>query len=122
TGPYGAGDTGRLGGSGGLGEAGDNGRISADGHTAYASIVFRKPAADLGEAEVRRVLDTVRTAAAGAKGLQVEMGGAGAGLTERTGPAHLSEAIGVGVAAVVLFLAFGSLAATLLPIATALIG
>ncbi|MGW7695974.1 MMPL family transporter [Streptomyces asiaticus] len=121
-GPYGAGDTGRLGGSGGLGEAGDNGRISADGHTAYATIVFREPAADLGEAEVRRVLDTVRSAASGAKGLQVEMGGAGAGLTERTGPAHLSEAIGVGVAAVVLFLAFGSLAATLLPIATALIG
>ncbi|MFJ1993129.1 MMPL family transporter [Streptomyces asiaticus] len=122
TGPYGAGDTGRLGGSGGLGEAGDNGRISADGHTAYATVVFRKPAADLGAAEVRRVLDTVRTAASGAKGLQVEMGGAGAGLTERTGPAHLSEAIGVAVAAVVLFLAFGSLAATLLPIATALIG
>ncbi|MFE2187440.1 MMPL family transporter [Streptomyces sp. NPDC059455] len=122
TGPSGAGDTGRLGGSGGLGEAGDNSRISADGHTAYATIVFRKPAADLGEAEVRRVLDTVRSAASGAKGLQVEMGGAGAGLTERTGPAHLSEAIGVAVAAVVLFLAFGSLAATLLPIATALIG
>ncbi|MFJ4640240.1 MMPL family transporter [Streptomyces hygroscopicus] len=107
TGPYGPGDT---------------SRISADQHTAYATVVFREPAADLGEAEVRRVLDTVRSAASGAPGLEVEMGGAGAGLTERTGSAHLSEAIGVGVAAVVLFLAFGSLAATLLPIATALIG
>ncbi|SEC65090.1 MMPL family transporter [Streptomyces melanosporofaciens] len=107
TGPYGSGDT---------------SRISADQHTAYATVVFRKPAADLGEAEVRRVLDTARSAALGARGLEVEMGGAGAGLTERTGSAHLSEAIGVGVAAVVLFLAFGSLVATLLPIATALIG
>ncbi|MGP3946833.1 MMPL family transporter [Streptomyces sp. 6N106] len=107
TGPYGSGDT---------------SRISADQHTAYATVVFRKPAADLGEAEVRRVLDTARSATLGARGLEVEMGGAGAGLTERTGSAHLSEAIGVGVAAVVLFLAFGSLAATLLPIATALIG
>ncbi|MCQ6250561.1 MMPL family transporter [Streptomyces malaysiensis] len=107
TGPYGADDT---------------SRISADQHTAYATVVFREPAADLGGAEVRQVLDTVRSAASGARGLEVEMGGEGASLTERTGPAHLSEAIGVAVAAVVLFLAFGSLAATLLPIATALIG
>ncbi|MET7900891.1 MMPL family transporter [Streptomyces sp. NPDC005355] len=107
TGPYGTDDT---------------SRISADQHTAYATVVFREPAPDLGEAEVRRVLDTARSAATGADGLKVEMGGAGAGLTETAGSAHLSEAIGVAVAAVVLFLAFGSLAATLLPIATALIG
>lgn len=105
TGPYGTDDT---------------SRINADQRTAYATVVFREPAADLGENEVRRVLDTARSAAV--PGLEIEMGGAGAGLTETAGPAHLSEAIGVAVAAVVLFLAFGSLAATLLPIATALIG
>ncbi|MBL1101451.1 MMPL family transporter [Streptomyces coffeae] len=108
TGPYGA--------------EGSGGRISADRHTAYATVVFREPATDLGEAEVRRVLDTARSAAHGVPGLQVEMGGAGASLTESSGSAHLSEIIGVAVAAVVLFLAFGSVAAALLPIATALIG
>ncbi|MEU8822949.1 MMPL family transporter [Streptomyces sp. NPDC048636] len=100
----------------------DRARISADRHTAYATVVFREPAADLGEAEVRRVLDSARSAARGVPGLQVEMGGAGASLTERSGSAHLSEIIGVAVAAVVLFLAFGSFAAALLPIATALVG
>ncbi|MFI0779214.1 MMPL family transporter [Streptomyces sp. NPDC021212] len=105
TGPYGTDDT---------------SRISADQRTAYATVVFREPAAGLGKGEVRRVLDTARSAAV--PGLEIEMGGAGAGLTETAGPAHLSEVIGVAVAAVVLFLAFGSLAATLLPIATALIG
>ncbi|MEU0841268.1 MMPL family transporter [Streptomyces sp. NPDC005962] len=105
TGPYGTDDT---------------SRVSADQHTAYATVVFREPAADLGKDEVRRVLDTARSAAA--PGLRIEMGGVGAGLTETAGSAHLSEAIGVAVAAVVLFLAFGSLAAALLPIATALVG
>ncbi|WP_432038082.1 MMPL family transporter [Streptomyces cucumeris] len=107
TGPYG--DEGRA-------------RISADRHTAYATVVFREAAADLGESEVREVLDTARSAVRAVPGLRVEMGGAGASLTESSGSAHLSEVIGVAVAAVVLFLAFGSLAAALLPIATALIG
>ncbi|WP_432013475.1 MMPL family transporter [Streptomyces cucumeris] len=107
TGPYG--DEGRA-------------RVSADRHTAYATVVFREAAADLGESEVREVLDTARSAVRAVPGLQVEMGGAGASLTESSGSAHLSEVIGVAVAAVVLFLAFGSLAAALLPIATALIG
>ncbi|KPC92571.1 membrane protein, partial [Streptomyces sp. NRRL F-6602] len=53
-------------------------------------------------------------------GLQVEVGGSAVALTEA--PAlHTAELIGVAVAAVVLFLAFGSLAASLLPIATALV-
>ena len=59
--------------------------------------------------------------AAETEGLQVELGGTAIGLTESSG-GHLAEVVGVVVAAVVLFLAFGSLAASLLPIATALVG
>ncbi|MFE2043282.1 MMPL family transporter [Streptomyces sp. NPDC059477] len=93
-------------------------RISADGRTAYATVTFEGRAADLGEAPVRAVLDTASAAAA--DGLQVEVGGTAIGGTQTSG-GHLAEIVGVAVAAVVLFLAFGSLAASLLPIATALV-
>ncbi|MFG2535213.1 MMPL family transporter [Streptomyces sp. NPDC048511] len=93
-------------------------RISADGHTAYATVTFDHRAGEIPPEQARAVVDTAREA--GGEGLQVEVGGAAAALTEA--PAlHLSEAVGVAVAAVVLFLAFGSLAASLLPIATALV-
>ncbi|MGY0058166.1 MMPL family transporter [Streptomyces sp. LZ34] len=95
-------------------------RISADGHTAYATVVFDRPASELGAAQVREVVDTARAAAI--DGLEVEMGGAGIGAAQGTGSAHLSEVIGVAAAAVVLFLAFGSLAAAFVPIATAVVG
>lgn len=51
----------------------------------------------------------------------MELGGSAVALTESS-DGHLAEVVGVAVAAVVLFLAFGSLAASLLPIATALVG
>ena len=51
----------------------------------------------------------------------MELGGSAVALTESSG-GHVAEIVGVLVAAVVLFLAFGSLAASLLPIATALVG
>ncbi|MFJ9470234.1 MMPL family transporter [Streptomyces caniferus] len=92
-------------------------QTSGDGHTAYASVVFDRATDELDPAQVRRVVDTARTAAGG--GLQVELGGAGIALTEAP-RAQLPEIIGLGAAAVVLFLAFGSLAATVLPIITAL--
>ncbi len=92
-------------------------QISEDGHTAYASLVFDRPADELEAAEVQRVVDTAQAAAG--DGLQVELGGAGIALTEAP-RAQLPEIIGIGAAAVVLFLAFGSLAATFLPIVTAL--
>ncbi len=94
------------------------GRISADGRTAYATVTFERSAEDIGEGEARAVVDTARTARA--DGLQVELGGSAIALTESSG-GHLAEIVGVVVAAVVLFLAFGSLAASLLPIATALV-
>ncbi|MER5596036.1 MMPL family transporter [Streptomyces sp. NPDC002265] len=103
------------------GPYGDQGasRISADGRTAYATVTFDKPVEQLTKADVQPVVDTAE--AADGPGLQVELGGSAIALTEPTN-GHLSEIVGVVVAAVVLFLAFGSLAASLLPIATALVG
>ncbi|MFB4421780.1 MMPL family transporter [Streptomyces sp. QL37] len=96
----------------------DQGRISADGHTAYATVTFDHRAGEIPPEQARAVVDTAQRAAG--EDLQVELGGTAVALTEA--PAlHLSEAVGVAVAAVVLFLAFGSLAASLLPIATALV-
>ncbi|MBT2410892.1 MMPL family transporter [Streptomyces sp. ISL-12] len=94
------------------------GRISEDGHTAYATVAFEERAEDIAEADARAVADTARAAAT--DGLQVELGGSAVAVTEAPG-GHLAEAVGVAVAALVLFLAFGSLAAALLPIATALV-
>ncbi|WP_338895938.1 MMPL family transporter [Streptomyces sp. TG1A-60] len=95
------------------------GRISEDGRTAYASVTFDEPAGDVDKAQAEAVVDTAK--AAEGDGLRVELGGSAIGLTETSG-GHLAEIVGVLVAAVVLFLAFGSLAASLLPIATALVG
>ncbi|MFF8936669.1 MMPL family transporter [Streptomyces paradoxus] len=95
------------------------GRISEDGRTAYASVTFDDQAEDVAEGEARAVVDTAKSAET--DGLQVELGGSAVALTESSG-GHLAEVVGVIVAAVVLFLAFGSLAASLLPIATALVG
>jgi len=100
------------------GVGGDGTRqISRDGHTAYASVIFDRPTDELNVAQVRKVVDTAQRASG--RGLQVELGGAGIALTEAP-RAQLAEIIGLGAAAVVLFLAFGSLAATFLPIVTAL--
>ncbi|MER5509050.1 MMPL family transporter [Streptomyces sp. NPDC002766] len=95
------------------------GRISSDGHTAYATVTFDHRVEDIKKSEVEAVVRTAE--AARADGLQVELGGSAVALTEPSG-GHLAEVVGVVVAAVVLFLAFGSLAASVLPIATALVG
>ncbi|MFJ4619439.1 MMPL family transporter [Streptomyces sp. NPDC088812] len=97
----------------------DAARISADGRTAYATVTFDAPAEGVDPGEAQAVVDTAEAAAG--DGLRVELGGSAVALTESSGT-HLAEAVGVAVAAVVLFLAFGSLAASLLPIATALVG
>ncbi|WP_326738909.1 MMPL family transporter [Streptomyces sp. NBC_01022] len=95
-----------------------SGQISPDGHTAYATVTFDRQADDVPAGQAQAVVDTAKAAAG--EHLQVELGGSAIALTEAPA-AHLSEAVGVAVAAVVLFLAFGSLAASLLPIATALV-
>ncbi|ALO11198.1 Integral membrane protein [Streptomyces venezuelae] len=94
------------------------GQISEDGHTAYATVTFDAQADDIPEAQAQALVDTAKAAASDS--LQVELGGTAVALTEAPG-GHIAEVVGVAVAAVVLFLAFGSLAASVLPIATALV-
>ncbi|MFF8838866.1 MMPL family transporter [Streptomyces sp. NPDC015130] len=94
------------------------GQISEDGHTAYATVTFDAQADDIPEAQAQALVDTAKSAAS--ENLQVELGGTAVALTEAPG-GHIAEVVGVAVAAVVLFLAFGSLAASVLPIATALV-
>ncbi|MFG2229075.1 MMPL family transporter [Streptomyces sp. NPDC048723] len=95
-------------------------RISPDGRTAYAVVTFDQQADSVPKAQARAVVDAAKNPTTEAGGLQVELGGRAIQLTEAP-TAHLAEVIGVAVAALVLFLAFGSLAASLLPIATALV-
>nr|WP_202426075.1 MMPL family transporter [Streptomyces sp. HUCO-GS316] len=93
-------------------------QISGNGRTAYATVVFDDRAENLDRSEAQAVVDAGKDAES--DGLQVELGGSAIALTESSG-GHVAEVVGVIVAAVVLFLAFGSLAASLLPIATALV-
>ncbi|MFF4806454.1 MMPL family transporter [Streptomyces sp. NPDC002144] len=94
-------------------------QISKDGRTAYAQVNFAKVQQDLDKSDIQRVIDTAE--AARTDGLEVELGGQAIESTEQTPPAT-SELVGVVAAAVVLFLAFGSLFAMLLPILTAVAG
>ncbi|WP_418959286.1 MMPL family transporter [Streptomyces tritici] len=93
-------------------------QISEDGRTAYATVTFREAAGDVTQAQAQALVDTAKEAAG--DGLRVELGGEAVKKTEKQ-DGHMAEAVGVAVAAVVLFLAFGSLAASALPIATALV-
>ncbi|MHA4815929.1 MMPL family transporter [Streptomyces aculeolatus] len=98
---------------------GEGGAVSADGRTAYATVTYDGAVDDLATGDVRKVVDAAEGAAG--DGLEVAVGGPGAGLLQAPS-VHYGEAVGVVVAAVVLFVAFGSLAAMALPIATALVG
>ncbi|MFJ8001503.1 MMPL family transporter [Streptomyces sp. NPDC096310] len=95
-------------------------QISADGRTAYARVTFDRQADDIPPSQARALVDTATSLEGARKGLGVELGGSAVALTEATS-AHTAEIVGVAVAAVVLFLVFGSFAAGLLPIATALV-
>ncbi|MEU8758895.1 MMPL family transporter [Streptomyces sp. NPDC048659] len=96
----------------------DRGQISEDGRTAYATVAFDAAATDIPVGQAEALVDTARGAAT--DDVRVALGGSAVALTEAPG-GHIAEAVGVVVAAVVLFVAFGSLAASLLPIATALV-
>ena len=94
-------------------------QISRDGRTAYATVDFAKQAGNLARADITRVIDAAK--AARAPGLNVQLGGQAIEQTEQTS-LGVSSTAGVLAAAVVLFIAFGSLLATLLPIVTAIAG
>ncbi|WP_327359160.1 MMPL family transporter [Streptomyces sp. NBC_01304] len=94
-------------------------QISGDEQIAYAQVTFREQANGVPKALVEDVVDTARAAAR--DGLQVELGGQAITRTQEP-PQGLAELVGVLAAAVVLFLAFGSLFAMLLPILVAVFG
>ncbi|MEV5352121.1 MMPL family transporter [Streptomyces sp. NPDC052693] len=92
--------------------------ISKDGTTAFATVTYEVGAADLTDASrahLERTIDQARES-----GLTVEAGGTA--LAEEGGPGGAAEIIGVAIAAVVLLVTFGSLAAAGLPLLTAVIG
>ncbi|MEU5028464.1 MMPL family transporter [Streptomyces milbemycinicus] len=91
-------------------------QISENGRIAYAEVTFTKQAFELRKENIQKVVD--RAEEARTAGLRVELGGQAIEQTQEP-PAGLSEAVGIVAAAVVLFLAFGSLFAMLLPLLNA---
>ncbi|MFD8520052.1 MMPL family transporter [Streptomyces capillispiralis] len=92
--------------------------VSEDASTAYATVTFEVAAGDLTDADrdaLERAVDEVRDT-----GLTVEVGGSA--LSSQPAAGGAAEAIGIGLAAVVLLITFGSLAAAGLPLLTAVIG
>ncbi|HZP89903.1 MAG TPA: MMPL family transporter [Actinomycetota bacterium] len=97
------------------GEAG----ISPDRTIAFATVHYDEGLTELGRPAADRLSTVV--APARAAGLQVELGGPLVEFTHLPEPRG-SEVVGLSAAVVVLFLAFGSLAAMGLPVVTALLG
>ena len=93
-------------------------QISRDGQTAYATVNFAKAARDIPKAQVTAVLNLAK--GANDAGLQVAMGGAAVAQANQQPPSN-SEGIGLLAAAVILFLAFGSFFAMLLPLLAAVV-
>ena len=89
--------------------------VSADGHTAYVDVSYSLD--KLTSAQLDDALAVTEGARAG--GVHVELTGPLAQLAQET---PSSELIGIGVAIIVLLVAFGSVVAMGLPIATALFG
>jgi RND superfamily putative drug exporter len=92
--------------------------VSKDASTAYSTVTFKVKADDLTDAaktHLERAIDTAQKA-----GLTVEVGGDA--LATQPAAGGSAEAIGIAIAAVVLLITFGSLAAAGLPLLTAIIG
>ncbi|MFI1097028.1 MMPL family transporter [Streptomyces sp. NPDC020917] len=94
-------------------------QISKDGRTAYATVTYTKLGNDMSDDQAKLLIDTAHSAKAA--GLHVEVGGNKPAQAEQPMPG-LAEGVGIAAAAVVLFLALGSLFGMLMPIVTALFG
>ena len=94
-----------------------HGQIARDRRIAYATVQFDELAQDLPKAAVQKVVDTARAKQGG--GLQIELGGQA--ISELSAPNLGGVGFGLLAAAIVLFLAFGSLVAMALPLATAIV-
>ena len=92
--------------------------VSEDATTAYSTITYTVQANDLSDT----AKNNLRTAAAQARdsGLTVEIGGTA--LAAQPSAGGVGEILGVAIAAVVLLITFGSLAAAGLPLLTAILG
>ena len=92
--------------------------VSKDASTAYSTVTFKVKADDLtgaAKTHLERAIDTARDA-----GLTVEVGGDA--LATQPAAGGSAEAIGIAMAAIVLLITFGSLAAAGLPLLTAILG
>ncbi|MFC5754045.1 MMPL family transporter [Actinomadura rugatobispora] len=95
----------------------DASAISRDGTIGYGTVTLTGKAEAVPKEDVRRIIDTARTAASA--GVQVEAGGdAARGAQESEGGG--AEGAGMMAALVILVLLFGSLLAAALPLVTAL--
>ncbi|MEV0737585.1 MMPL family transporter [Streptomyces sp. NPDC050549] len=92
--------------------------VSEDASTAYSTVTFKVKADDLtgaAKTHLERAIDTARNS-----GLTVEVGGDA--LATQPAAGGSAEAIGIAIAAIVLLITFGSLAAAGLPLLTAILG
>jgi putative drug exporter of the RND superfamily len=92
-------------------------QVSTNGRIAYATVQFDDLAENLPVDAIHRVVDTARATAG--DGLQVELGGEA--ISKAAEPSVGGVGIGILAAAIVLFLAFGSLVATGLPLVIAIL-
>ena len=95
------------------------GHLAADGHIGYATIQFDITGAHISNGEATALMHDA--AAASGHGVTFSLGGDVIDQAE-TPYGGASNGVGVGAAAIVLLIAFGSLLAMGLPIATALMG
>lgn len=100
-------------------EPGGQGAISPDGRVAFATVQYAERTARMDPADVKPLFNLVD--AANGDGLTVEVGGEVVERVERE-PPGTSEAVGLVAAIVILLIAFGSVVAMGLPLATALVG
>ncbi|AQS71044.1 MMPL family transporter [Streptomyces pactum] len=96
----------------------ESGAVSEDGSTAYTTVTYKVDASGLTDASRSHLDESLEHARD--SGLTVEAGGDA--MEDTGGPSGAAEAIGIAVAAVVLLITFGSLAAAGIPLLTALIG
>ncbi|MFG2965361.1 MMPL family transporter [Streptomyces sp. NPDC048288] len=92
--------------------------VSEDGTTAYATVTYKVKSSavtDASRTALENAVDQARDA-----GLTVETGGSA--MDSGGGPGGTAEIIGIAIAAVVLLVTFGSLAAAGLPLLTAILG
>ncbi|TMR04325.1 MMPL family transporter [Actinomadura soli] len=95
----------------------EEGAVSKDGSTAFATVTYKVTTDDLTEASKDLLRDAVKQAKG--TGMTVEVGGSAL----ETDPAQgVGEILGIAVAAVVLLITFGSLAAAGMSLVTAAIG